>query len=85
MVALSHYCCRTTLQCQCHISQATRHVRESIHRETLPGMSGISKNNGTPSGSLTETLGIEKKKKYKAEKSVKEFCEQKLSVILEIT
>ena len=50
MVALSHYCCRTTLQCQCHVSQAkeqsqylsatvqrnTRHVRESIHRETLP-------------------------------------------------
>jgi len=48
-------------------------------------MSGISKNNGTPSGNLTETLGIEKKKKHKAEKSVKEFCEQKLSVILEIT
>jgi len=22
MVALSHYCCRTTLQCQCHVSQA---------------------------------------------------------------
>ena len=50
MVVLSHYCCRTTLQCQCHDSQAknshnicpqlfsgnTRHVRESIHRETLP-------------------------------------------------
>ena len=36
MVALSHYCCMTTLQCQCHVSQATRHVRESIHRETLP-------------------------------------------------
>ena len=50
MVALSHYCCRTTLQCQCHVSQAkeqsqylsalfsgnTRQVRESIHRETLP-------------------------------------------------
>ena len=36
MAALSHYCCRTTLQCQCHVSQATRHVRESIHKETLP-------------------------------------------------
>ena len=50
MVALSHYCCRTTLQCQCHVSPAKEQSqylfatvqREhktcpgSIHRETLP-------------------------------------------------
>jgi len=48
LVAVSHYCCRTTLQC--HILQAnsshnicpqlfsrnTKRVRESIYRETLP-------------------------------------------------
>ena len=45
MVVLSHYCCRTTLQCQWQnshnicpqlFSGNTRHVRESIHGETLP-------------------------------------------------
>jgi len=47
MLALSHYCCRTTLQCHCHVLQTkiaitiyvyncsagTQNV--SIHRETL--------------------------------------------------
>jgi len=49
MVALSHYCCRTTLQCHCHVSQTkqqpqyicpqlfSRNTKNvSIHRETLP-------------------------------------------------
>jgi len=49
MVALLHYCCRTTLQCHCHVSQTkqqpqyicpqlfSRNTKNvSIHRETLP-------------------------------------------------
>jgi len=49
MVALSHYCCRTTLQCHCHVSQTKQQPQHicpqlfsrntknvSIHRETLP-------------------------------------------------
>jgi len=36
MVALSHYCCRTTLQCQCHVSQAkeqSQYLSATVHRE----------------------------------------------------
>ena len=43
MVALSHYCCRTTLQCQCHVLQAkeqSQYLSATVQREhkTCPGV-----------------------------------------------
>ena len=43
MVALSQYCCRTTLQCQCHVSQAkeqSQYLSATVQREhkTCPGV-----------------------------------------------
>jgi len=43
MVALSHYCCRTTLQCQCHVSPAkeqSQYLSAPVQREhkTCPGV-----------------------------------------------
>ena len=36
MVALLHYCCRTTLQCQCHVSHAkeqSQYLSATVQRE----------------------------------------------------
>jgi len=43
-VALSHYCCRTTLQCQCH--------------ETVLELSGINSHPINPTAALRVRLNI---------------------------
>jgi len=52
MVALSHYCNRTTLQCQCHVSQAkeqSQYLSANVQREhkTCPG---VNLQGNTPMG-----------------------------------